>query len=316
MDINKYIGKFLMKNKYCSLPGLGVFDLKKESARPNPGQETISPPTYVITFTPVGSIDDTFASFIASAENVSISNASNNIKEYCNMVKGELARTGKYQIEFLGTFSLVNNKISFQQGSDLDLGAEPAPLPPLLEKAKTPDASGKTDYSYPPANRKQAVPVLKIAVPVIILLLLLVAAYFGYDYYQKNKAAEETMVPETTVVPSDTMETVVDTSSMHMADTLNRADSNSVADTLNHTPPVVPPAAGTYNVGVLSFENEGMATSKANKLKNYGNNTSVINRDGRFTVVINAVAPMNDTTRLVDSLRRLYNPKGPVFIVK
>jgi nucleoid DNA-binding protein len=118
MDINKYIGKFLLKNKYCSLPGLGVFDLKKEGAQTNVSSETISAPVYKITFTPVGSIDDTFASFIATAENVSISNASNNIKEYCKNVKEELAKSGKYDIEFLGRFSLSNNKIIFHQSDD------------------------------------------------------------------------------------------------------------------------------------------------------------------------------------------------------
>jgi len=315
MDINKYIGKFLIKNKYCSLTGLGVFDLKKEAARPNSANETISAPVYVIKFTPVGSIDDTFASFIASAENVSISNASNNIKEYCNMVKNELAKTGKYDIEFLGTFSLSNNKISFQQSSALDLGTEPAPLPPLIDKSKSPEGSGKTDYSYPPANRKREVPILKIMVPAVLLILLLTAAYFGYDYYQNNKASEESFIPETSSTHADTMETILDTTGLH-ASNLNRIDSTNTTDTSLNTVSPASVSGGLYNVVVLSYENEGMAIAKANKLKNYGNNASVSNRDGRFLVVIHASAPMNDTNRLVDSLRRFYNPKGPVFIMK
>lgn len=324
MDINKYIGKFLLKNKYCSLPGLGVFDLKKEGARPNANNESISAPVYKISFTPVGSIDDTFASFIASAENVSISNASNNIREYCKAVKEELAKTGKYEIDFLGRFSMSNNKIVFQQSDDLDLGAEPAPLAPLLEKVKVPDTpANKPDYSYPPARRQKEIPVMKIAIPVILLALLAVAGYFGYDYYQKNKAVEEVVkLVEPTQV--DTLATQVDTNANPQADTTAAIkDSTTHVDStttpVNPAPAQTAPAAtGTgFNVAILSFDNEASATLKANKLKGYGNNVSVVPSNGRFLIVINnASNPLNDTTKLVDSLRRFFNPKGPVFIVK
>ena len=38
MEIGKYIGKFLIKNKYCSLSGLGVFELKKIPAYEQKGE--------------------------------------------------------------------------------------------------------------------------------------------------------------------------------------------------------------------------------------------------------------------------------------
>lgn len=325
MDINKYIGKFLLKNKYCSLPGLGVFDLKKEGARPNPGNESISAPVYKISFTPVGSIDDTFASFIASAENVSISNASNNIREYCKAVKEELAKTGKYDIDFLGRFTMSNSKIVFHQSDDLDLGAEPAPLAPLLEKVKAPETpANKPDYSYPPARRQKEIPVMKIAIPVILVLLLAVAGYFGYDYYQKNKVVEEVVKPvEPTEV--DTLATQVDTIAMNQVDSTSSPVTDTTAHVDTNATATAPPPAQTapastgtgFNVAILSYDNEASATVKANKLKGYGNNVSVVPSNGRFLVVINnASNPLNDTTKLVDSLRRFFNPKGPVFIVK
>ena len=317
MDINKYIGKFLLKNKYCSLPGLGVFDLKKEGARPNPSNETISAPVYKITFTPVGSIDDTFASFIATAENVSISNASNNIKEYCKNVKEELAKTGKYDIEFLGRFSLSNNKIVFQQSDDLDMGAEPAPLAPLVEKLKSSESpANKPDYSYPPARAQRDIPVLKIAVPIVLLVLLATGAYFGYDYYQKNKEVTplENSIPVPAPVQVDTLATTIVQDSLHIADSTKAATDTAMKAAPNASTPAAPQAASFYKVAILSFENEAGATGKASKLKKYGNDASVVSSNGRFFVVINASA--SDTTKLVDSLRRFFNPKGQVFIMK
>ena len=317
MDINKYIGKFLLKNKYCSLPGLGVFDLKKEGAQANASSETISAPVYKITFTPVGSIDDTFASFIATAENVSISNASNNIKEYCKNVKEELLKSGKYDIEFLGRFSLSNNKIIFHQSDDLDMGVEPAPLAPLVEKLKAPETpANKPDYSYPPARTQRDIPILKIAVPIVLVVLLAVGAYFGYDYYQKNKDVTpvEATIPEPGPVQVDTLATTIVPDSLHRADSTNAATDTAMQSASNSAAQTTPQAASFYKVAILSFENEAGANGKATKLKKYGNDASVVSNNGRFFVVINASS--NDTTKLVDSLRRFFNPRGKVFIMK
>jgi nucleoid DNA-binding protein len=317
MDINKYIGKFLLKNKYCSLPGLGVFDLKKEGAQANASSETISAPVYKITFTPVGSIDDTFASFIATAENVSISNASNNIKEYCKNVKEELSKSGKYDIEFLGRFSLSNNKIIFHQSDDLDMGVEPAPLAPLVEKLKAPETpANKPDYSYPPARTQRDIPILKIAVPIVLVVLLAVGAYFGYDYYQKNKDVTpvEATIPEPATVQVDTLATTIVPDSLHRADSTNAATDTAMQSASNSAAQTTPQAASFYKVAILSFENEAGANGKATKLKKYGNDASVVSNNGRFFVVINASS--NDTTKLVDSLRRFFNPRGQVFIMK
>jgi len=317
MDINKYIGKFLLKNKYCSLPGLGVFDLKKEGAQANASSETISAPVYKITFTPVGSIDDTFASFIATAENVSISNASNNIKEYCKNVKEELAKSGKYDIEFLGRFSLSNNKLIFHQSDDLDMGVEPAPLAPLVEKLKAPETpANKPDYSYPPARTQRDIPILKIAVPIVLVVLLAVGAYFGYDYYQKNKDVTpvEATIPEPAPVQVDTLATTIVPDSLHRADSTNAATDTAMQSASNSAAQTTPQAASFYKVAILSFENEAGANGKATKLKKYGNDASVVSNNGRFFVVINASS--NDTTKLVDSLRRFFNPRGQVFIMK
>ncbi|MBP6623689.1 MAG: hypothetical protein KA198_00870 [Chitinophagaceae bacterium] len=331
MDIGKYIGKFLMKNKYCSLPGLGVFNLQKNPAKLNVSNNEISQPAHLITFTPIGSIDDTFASFIAGFENVSISNASNNIKEYCIAVKEEVAKTGRYEIDHLGKLTMHNQKLVFQQAADLDLGFEPAPITPIevkpaAEETNTP--KDKPDYSYPPAvttYRNSNKSWTKLVLPLTLLAVLGVGAYFGYDYYKKS-ASEEQAQPVSEVNQIDTIVNAPDTTLLNTDSIPSAKDtfaSNAAAiDTMSTIPPAAPTANApttngpAYNVAVLSFDNEASANLKAKKLKDYGNNSSVINKDGRFFVVISASHPLNDTTKLVDSMRRMYNPKGPVFILK
>lgn len=330
MDIGKYIGKFLIKNKYCSLPGLGVFDLQKSPARVNSTSSEVSKPSHIITFTPVGSIDDTFASFIAGFENVSISNASNNIKEYCIAVKEEVAKTGKFEIEHLGRLSMSGNKLVFQQASDLDLGFEPAPITPIEVKpaSEEPKVEAKPDYSYPPATttyRKNNSSWTKMILPLTLVALVAVGGYFGYDYYKKNSSSSESNTPAPEITEIDTLSTQDTSSILPVTDTLKPSVADSFATSAPITDtnatavqaPTTPQASGpAYNVAVLSYDNEASAAAKAKKLKDYGNNTSVQNSNGRFYVIINASHPFNDTTRLVDSLRKMYNPKGPVFIMK
>jgi len=295
MDIGKYIGKFLVKNNYCSLSGLGVFELKKLNASVRSSEGTVSPPSYQISFTPVGSIDDNFASFIANHENVSISNASNHIKQFCIQVKQQLAEQGHFHIDHLGKLHSNGSSITFQQLADLDLGYETVPTP-LAEIKHTPTAtegSTKLDFSYPPARssyRGKSSPALKYAAIGIGALLVLGAIYLVYDYAQKNS---------------------VDTNSL-----------NTPPPT--ETPATAPPAAaasaalpaGTYKVALFTFSTEAQAQAKATKLSKYGNQASVTMLDSsHYVVALEAVQAQGDTAKLVDSLRKFFNPKGNVYIL-
>lgn len=326
MEIGKYIGKFLIKNKYCSLSGLGVFELKKIPAYELKNE--MANPSHLVTFTPIGSIDDTFASFIASFENVSISNAANNIKEYCRSAKEEIAKTGKFEIENLGRLSSSNGKLVFQQNADLDLGLASAPITPIEIKPVNaePQEKIKDDFSYPPATttylRGNKTNWMKIAIPVIALGLLGIAGFFGYNYYKNNIVTniEPTENVEIPAVKVDTISNAIDTAStIQQADTIQR-DTTVVAtqssiDTM--TKPTQPVAVGKeFKVSVFSFDNEASATAKVNKLNGYGNKASVVNSNGQFIVMLLASNPSNDTTKIVDSLRRFFNPKGQVHIIK
>jgi nucleoid DNA-binding protein len=319
MDIGKYIGKFLIKNNYCSLSGLGVFELKKTNATVNNADNTVSPPTYSISFTPVGSIDDSFASFIANHENVSISNASNNIKEYCIKVKEQLSQTGSYTIDHLGKLSSNNNKITFQQSSDLDMGYEPVALPiadvkPTQSEVKASNGE-KLDFSYPPSHTsyrgKPNFPVKYLAI-AIAAVLVLAGAYFGYDYYQNN-ANLDSITPSQEVSNAPVAQNntpVIDTNAVSARPA---SDTNSMAST-----PAAPALSpGAHRVAIFTFTTESAASAKANKLNGYGNKASVSQIDSsKFVVAIEASHPLGDTVRLVDSLRKFFNPKGNVYILK
>lgn len=312
MDIGKYIGKFLVKNSYCSLSGLGVFDLKKNTATFNTDGNSVSPPSHTITFNPIGSIDDSFASFIANQENVSISNASNNIKQYCIDAKQTLQQQGSFEIVHIGKLSFNGGKISFQQSSDIDFGYEPVPMPITEFKSSiSNDASGKLDFSYPPAHStyqsKSSSSMMKYVLIGGVALLVLGGIYMGIDYYKNNNVnTEELLKPNTT---SNEIAATNDTATASTTSSPIDSNTSSLA-----TPT---PSPGAHLVALFSFTNESAAAAKAKKLANYGNKTAVSKIDSaKYIVTIEASHPLGDTTLLVDSLRRFFNPKGDVYILK
>ncbi len=325
MDIGKYIGKFLIKNKYCSLSGLGVFELKKIPAYEQKGG--ISNPAHQVTFTPIGSIDDTFASFIASFENVSISNAANNIKEYCRYAKEEIENNGKFAIENLGNLTSSNGKLVFHQNADLDLGLSSIPVTLIEIKPINPETQEKIkeNFSYPPANttylRSKQINWIKILVTVLGVVVLGVAAYFGYNYYTNNLSTNnETNGTEAPAVQIDTIvNPSVDTLTPLASDTLQHDTTLAPTPTTNDSivASVKPVAIGKeYKVSIFTYNEEASAIAKVNKLNRYGNKSSVVNLNGQFMVALTASNLQNDTTKLVDSLRRFFNPKGQVHIIK
>lgn len=305
MDIGKYIIKFLIKNRFCSLPGLGSFELEKISAAIHTKEGEITPAKFQIKFSPLGSIDDTFASFIANHENVSISNTSNNIKEYCRVVKEEIAQQGKFTIPFLGFLTMQNGKIAFVQTDELDMGTAALPLPDIDANLKM-KANKKLDFSYPSAQKtykRKKLSIGKFVIPAIVVLMLGVGCFVAYKYISDNQKEDKAPVENAGLpLPKDSVQ-------VNNAPAIVDSVAPSQAVVNNGSNPI-------YKVAAFTTNTLAAATAKANKWKNYGNLTEVDSLNGNYIVSILASHPLNDTTLLVDSLRRFFNPKGQVYILK
>lgn len=304
MDIAGYIIKFLIKNRYCSLPGLGSFDLVKHPARVTEDKQEILPPTYEVKFSPIGSIDDSFSSFMANHENVSISNASNHLKEFCIKVKEELQHKGEFNLPNFGTLYMHNSIVDFKSGNELDMGLFAQALPTL--EFKVSDHSGKKlDFSYPAAHRgyrRKKIALGKYLVPAIVGLLLCFGIYFAWKYISANKNEDQ---------PAQTNEV-----SSLSTDSASAKKGTVGVDSNSSSPVQVPGALPLYKVAVYESNVEASASSKAVKWKKFGHLTEVQSNNGNYIVTILASHPLNDTTMLVDSLRRFFNAKGPVYILK
>lgn len=321
IHVEDYISGFLLKNKYCAISGLGNLELKRESAARFTDNSGLTPPNYNISFSPVGVIDDAFATYIANHENVSISKASNDIKTFSQAVKAEMQKTGRYEIDGVGHFTYKNETITFFQDETLDLERDPIPLytgessEEAAEGANLANAENFKDLDYTHAEKGMSKPrlatLLKYLLGLLLLIGLAAAGYFGFRYYENNIKSSSTGEEAVTVEEYETGES--DDTTYNGDEAL---ESGSVASEDGETAAPVTTAEGEFKVAVLSYDNAVSAKVKADKLLTYGNKASTYKKGDRHFVLISAAHSSKDTVLLKDSLRKFFNPSGTPFIVK
>ncbi|MBP6455957.1 MAG: hypothetical protein KA275_04430, partial [Chitinophagaceae bacterium] len=308
MDVVNYIGPFLLKNKYCSMASLGTFNLQKKSAQLQDG--TLSAPKYVLTYQQVGSIDDSFATYIANIENVSIAKASNEISFFGKAVKDDLKRGMKVDLNNLGSLTMQNDQISFQQSPDLNLEFQDLELPvPHFEnlaknETEIPNTffteQNKVDYVAPEqqiSKVRSKSAMLKYILVTLGLLALGVIGFFGFQYYQQNKA---TLLPNNESVKEEVVVADVDSSFNNNEALENDSLTKPTTDTsvVNPTTPkaaTAPLAPGEYRIAVKSYVDKAAADKKSTQLNSFNNKTEVVTNGNEFLLVVRATSASGDT---------------------
>ncbi len=327
MDINKYIALFLVKNKYCSLPGLGTLTLEKVAANKN--GENIDAPRHTISFKNVGSIDDQLPHFIGVQENISTNNASNALSVFAKEVKAELKEGNPFVLEGLGRFISSNGNISFQQQSDLDIAEFSQQLPPPPEVPKitvqTNSVINKVndDLKENIRNKPRAeIGLAKFLIPASLLAVLAIGGYYAYT--KMNTTPKEASATETTNTNVDAAQTadtvnaniIADTNSVNTATTATTVSAPVVKDST--IAPTAAVASGrAMKVVIQTYKTEMEANKRVAVLTKIGKPVSMLPTDsGAYHVVLSLPSTSNTPTIVLDSLRKFFNPKGNVFEVK
>jgi nucleoid DNA-binding protein len=318
MDIANYVGLFLLKNEYCFLPGIGSLIVQKRPAVYNKETKEMSAPAYDIVYTQDGgSIDDSFANFIANNERISIAHAANHLKDFCAGAKADLKEGKSVIIPGIGSLQPNNGSIQFVKDPSLHIEGKSIPyfrnsdavtakkeeaLSNIIERTniREPKANEEIEYKAPSVNWG------KIGAMGGILLILIAGGVYLFMTLNKNKT--EDVIP-----PVDTVQEVVPPTV-----TVPDTTATSVDTTATTTAPVNAEGMIQYKVALNSYPTRQGAEGRANKLKSYGHaEIEVFAKDsGSYFVVIPVTSLASDTTKIVDSLRRLYNPKGTLPIIR
>lgn len=317
MDIAKYIGLFLLKNKFCYIHGLGNLELKKRSASYD--DQSLQPPSYEVTLTPGGSIDDNLANFIATNEQISISKASNSLREFSTAAKEELQAGREVNIPAIGKFVEQNGKLHFV--TDPNLQYHPPSIPTLRSAPRRtetiPSAAHEAPVSKPQPAYQPPVTTTssyteptqgarlnwgRIILAIILLGIVIAAVIFGLRYWRLQQEDNADTQNEITV---DTMAQAIPAP----VDTVKPEPVNE------HEMVMQGDGSLAFKAILNTYDDGAKAERRIQQLQSYGNNVELITEDSTmFLVVMPVVAAPADTARILDSLTRNFNPSDGVTI--
>lgn len=315
MDIAKYIGLFLLKNNFVYIHGLGNLELKKKSSRYD--GEALTAPTYEIIMTQLGSIDDNLANFIATNEQISISKASNSLREFSIQARADIHAGKAVEIPGIGKFVEERGKTIFV--TDPTFTHTPPPLPTMkfAKRAEETyntvstsvsnvisDAGLEPNYptpAYDPSASSGTINWGKIALWVGSLIAAAALAFFGIKYMNEHKGTEDLplIINKDTVKPVEMPPVASDTSNSLSAETVSTVlESNGLL---------------SFDVILNTYNVMDKAVRRTEKLKSYGNNVEM--RTAADSSAFYVVMPVSnvavaDTSHFLDSLRRNFNPNG------
>jgi len=310
MDVAKYIGLFLLKNNFVYIHGLGNLELKKKPAQYT--GDVLQGPSYEVIVTSMGSIDDNLANFIATNEQISISKASNALREFSTKSREEIANGNAVAIPGLGKFAMERGKTVFI--TDPSFTYTPPGIASVRVAKRQDDTPYMTNADIPAVKpryidpdtevEESSISWVKIAAWAVGLILLSALIYFGIKYMNGQDS--------TNVGPL--IETTEDTA---LAGTVPAGDGTLVdsTDIINTNP------SGPLTIDVIlnTYTDLGNATRRLDKLTSYGNNVQLVTEEdsSAFYVVLpfEGVSPA-DTAKLLDSLAAVFNPTYGVSILQ
>jgi hypothetical protein len=285
MDIASYIGQFLLRNKYCYLHGIGSLKLNK-LPKSDAGSYA-----YHVQLLPGGSIDDLFANFVATSEQVSISKAANAIREYNSEIRSLLDAQQKVIIPTIGYLVKVDNHYTFV--TDDNFSYQPSVNPALkFVNAKSIKEATTSDEVIEEAPQKAIVNWSKIILFIALLIVVGIAIYFIATQSKNISATQDEPIANTT---TEIVAPAIDTAVVQ-PDTL-------VANT-------------EYKFLIKTYSTLGAAVKRYQQLLSYGNKVGLQTSDSiSYQLYISMPASALDTTQAKDSLRVIFNPKGTISII-
>ena len=295
MDIAKYIGQFILKNNFCYIHGLGNLELVKRPAIHD--GKALMPPSYEVVVTAGGSIDDSFANFIATNEQISISKAANALRDFSMQARKDMQAGKEVPIQGIGKFTEENGKVIFH--TDANFKFAPAGMPVLKNSKQLEDQKiiPIRKPSYPPPASANSVNWTMVII-VAVLVILLGAGGYGYYYYRSTQAAPQLPPPPPDTVVATPPPVVLDTAQKHK-------------DTVAAPPPVDTVTINAYKMVIGDYAAKDKAEKRLRQLKINGNHVELVTKDSmNYFVVATVNCRIIDTLHAKDSLQKLFGYKN------
>lgn len=311
MDVAKYIGLFLFKNQYCYIHGLGNLELRKRAAAYD--GKALQAPAYEVILTPGGSIDDNFANFIATNEQISISKAANALRDYSTHARKEIEEGREVTVPNLGRFAGDNGRIKFV--TDENFHFTPPAIPTVRNSRQLDEQNARPAHkpSYPPPTKADSVNWSMVII-VVILLLVVGGGVWGIYYYMNSKSenAQAVAAPATdTAVHALQTPLPAPVDTTRHTDTVVNADTSAAHQPVAATVPAQPEEGmADYKYVIGFYKTKERADFRLNTLRTNGNKVDMMPQDttGYFITTVIRCRP-SDTAHITDSLKLMFGYK-------
>lgn len=298
MEITKAIRDFLNYHDSLFLPDFGAFITRYEAAQLNETQNTIAPPYKSIGFNDKMIKEDfSFAKYLSTEFNISLSEANEHIAKFVHACKDELSKKQQYIIPNLGKlYKEKDGSLQFEMNHNAAIKIESFGMQAIKVKKAT---KPKSNIAM---TEKQKSNSLKWVIIVAIILLPFIG--IGAWYFIHPVSFNNTLVSIGIKKKEAPIKTV--TEIPVQKDTTTVAETNTQPVNDNKTD--VQPTTDGYHVIAGSFQVKSNAEKFVNTLQNKGYQSQMFSYGGWFIVSYGAFASKNEAQRLLNKIAVAENP--------
>ena len=295
MKLEQLIVQYLYANKMVSIQDIGSFTLSPDVIIPaeNEKETILTENAIQFQFNSKEGKDDGLIDFIVRQSRKIYPLATSDLESY-SLLSRQFLNIGKPMvIEGIGT--LIKN----QEGTyDFEQGHRVNP-----KMATTPALSIKEDVhdeiSFSTAareNRSGSGKGMLLLVTAVIILAAAAALYYFLVYEKSN--GEPVEQSELLTIVDDSTKKVNDPNALLLPDSAGRLTRQASAGQAD---------GSVFKVVIREYPSRIMAQVSLNRLRNLGHNLLLIAKDSStFQIAMLFSAPLSDTTRATDSLRRFF----------
>ena len=323
-----YIKDLLYRYECVILPGFGAFLTKRQPAMIQPSTHAFFPPQKLISFnSQLQNNDGLLANYMATAEDISYTDALAKIQRYVLFVQTKLSQGEKIKFEGIGSFfTSVENTLQFEAEQEVNYLTEAFGLHSFISpsikripevtretlKKKVITLEEKTPIAITPEKRKDKSYLNYAATAAIILGFAGIVGYGALTFHNEQVASENAYYKDVKMpqeIDSMIQEATFEITNPLPAITLNSESVSKIENTKKK---------GNYHIVAGAFRIERNASKKMKSLRSEGFNARLIgkNKYGLHQVVYESYSSRQSALQALRDIKQLDDHQRAWLLVQ
>ncbi|WP_299258974.1 SPOR domain-containing protein [uncultured Aquimarina sp.] len=336
----KYISELLYRYECVILPGFGAFLTKRQPAMIQESTHAFFPPQKLISFnSQLQNNDGLLANYMASAENISYTDAVAKIQRYVLSLNNKMALGQRVELDGIGSFfTSVEDTLQFEPSQDTNYLTEAFGLNSFISpsivreeekatpkvvmaqvtreayKEKVQAIEETTPIAFTPERRHNERPYLKYAAAAAILVG--VVGFIGLDQFNKQVDLENDRISVNAEkeIENRIQEATFEIASPLPAINLTIIKAKETSSEKSTTTTVS--TSGKYHIVAGAYRIKANANKKVVKLKNKGFDARLIgvNKYGLHQVVYNSYENRLEALKSLQNIKKQQDRRAWLLV--